>query len=377
MRVALLHPLPDASRWSMNLYHQELAKAMKGLLKGDEEVFCFPPAEEDLEWQADTAAFLGRLKRYQQQYFLLGSKAAHLKADLFHITDHGYGHLIPFISRRGKIIVTFHDALLPNLGKRNLPVRDRPYTAILAQQYSLRCMKKAVRIITVSEFAKKEFLRFCDYSPEDVLPIHDGVGGNFFQPVSEDRLQAFQRKWDLEQKTVILSTGRTNAHKNMEGTLRTFHYFKQHFCPEAVLLKFGEKFMPAQYNLIRSLSLEPSLRYLGPIENADVSLVYQASHALLFLSWYEGFGFPALEAMASGIPVIASDRGSLPEVVGEGGILVNPENIEQAARALHTVCADVKLRASLLDKGRKRACQFSWLKTAEKTLEVYREVYGK
>ena len=102
--------------------------------------------------------------------------------------------------------------------------------------------------------------------------------------------------------------------------------------------------------------------------------IYNGAGLLIIPSFYEGFGLPALEAMACGTPVVVSDRGSLPEIVGEAGMLIDPENPEALAAAMDRGLYDERLRADLVEKGRNRVASFSWQETARQTLQVYRQV---
>ncbi len=369
MKIALLRPLPDPARWSMDLYLQELMRSLGPLMK-DGRLILFPSESDFASWQTDLSRKNGKRRRYWQQYVEYGTRLRHLKADLFHITDHGYAHLIPFLRNR-KVIVTFHDALLPNLDEGRLPVRTRPAKAIWAQRYSLHCMRRAAGIIAVSEFSKKEFLKYCSVPDERVAVVHEGVSEIFYQKVSEEARLAFRKRWELGNKPVILLTGRVDPHKNVEGALETVYQLRTQHHLEAMILKIGSLFSEGQRELIRQFNLSSCVRETGSLPFSEIPLAYQASEVLLFLSWYEGFGFPALEAMASGIPAIVSNRGSLPEVAGDGARVLDPANLDRVSESVLEILTDGQRRLDLIAKGKKRAAQFTWKQTAAKTLEVY------
>ena len=120
--------------------------------------------------------------------------------------------------------------------------------------------------------------------------------------------------------------------------------------------------------------MENVVRFLGPVPEADLPALYAGAAVFVFPSLYEGFGLPVLEAMACGTPVITSNTSSLPEVVGEAGILIDPRDVRALAEAVERVLADERLRAELRAKGVERARQFTWEKTARETLAVYRSV---
>jgi glycosyltransferase involved in cell wall biosynthesis len=131
------------------------------------------------------------------------------------------------------------------------------------------------------------------------------------------------------------------------------------------------------YAKLTALSLEPLVRFVeGPTAD-ELTALYNGAAALVLPSFYEGFGLPALEAMQCGTPVIVADRASLPEVVGEAGIVVNPEDPALIAEACYRVLTDPDLRARLEEAGLRRAGAFSWRKTAEITLEAYAEALAR
>ena len=141
-----------------------------------------------------------------------------------------------------------------------------------------------------------------------------------------------------------------------------------------VLIKIGPSFTNAQKQIIRSLDLEKFVREAGLLVFDEISAAYQACSALLHVSLYEGFGFPALEAMASGIPAVLSASASLPEVAQGAALFVSPQRPDQMAEALYKLLSDPSLSRLLIIKGKEQAARFRWKDTAEKTLQVYKSL---
>ncbi|MBM2826407.1 MAG: glycosyl transferase group 1, partial [Dehalococcoidia bacterium] len=127
-------------------------------------------------------------------------------------------------------------------------------------------------------------------------------------------------------------------------------------------------------SLAGDLGVEDKIAFLGEVPEEELPLFYNTADVLALPSIYEGFGFPALEAMACGTPVVASNRTSVPEVVGDGGILIDPTKPEEWAEQISRVLSDTALAQGLKERAIKRAAQFTWEKTAEETLEVYRRI---
>ncbi|MGC9082856.1 MAG: glycosyltransferase family 4 protein, partial [Anaerolineae bacterium] len=130
------------------------------------------------------------------------------------------------------------------------------------------------------------------------------------------------------------------------------------------------------FRRLRELGLEDRVRFTGYVPDEDLPALYSAADLFAFPSLYEGFGLPVLEAMACGVPVVCSNTSSLPEVVGEAGIMVEPHNVHALARAMGRVLTDEALRASLRARGLERAQRFTWEEAAKRTVEVYRQVLG-
>ncbi|MEA3458002.1 MAG: glycosyltransferase family 1 protein, partial [Candidatus Thermoplasmatota archaeon] len=131
------------------------------------------------------------------------------------------------------------------------------------------------------------------------------------------------------------------------------------------------------FETINKLNLQNDVVFTGYVSDEDLPALYNAADLFVYPSIYEGFGLPPLEAMACGTPVITSNTSSLPEVVGDAGIMVDPPDVDRLADAMHEVLTNEGLRANMIKKGLGRAEMFSWEKCARETLEVYEEVYGE
>jgi glycosyltransferase involved in cell wall biosynthesis len=127
---------------------------------------------------------------------------------------------------------------------------------------------------------------------------------------------------------------------------------------------------------LQRIAAEPGVRYVGHVDEPSLEALYRTASVLAMPSLHEGFGLPALEAMAHGVPVVAGNAGALPELVGEAGVLVDPDSSDAIARGLETVLADAALRTSLGEEGRRRAAGYTWRVAAEKTTQVLRRVAG-
>jgi len=168
---------------------------------------------------------------------------------------------------------------------------------------------------------------------------------------------------------VVLHVALEHWRKNIPGLLRATAILKRTY-PDILLIRVGTG-RNSTLELIKSLDLTDNIRYVTANNENDLVRLYNAADVFTFPSFYEGFGLPVLEAMACGIPVVASNRTSIPEVVGEAGLLADPTNLSAMAQALKEVLSDRALAETLSDRGIQRAAIFTWDKTAAATGSIY------
>ncbi|MGE0395438.1 MAG: glycosyltransferase family 4 protein [Kofleriaceae bacterium] len=168
----------------------------------------------------------------------------------------------------------------------------------------------------------------------------------------------------------LLYVAASRSYKNIDGLVRAFHLLKtRHRVPHAlVIVGLAGRATPALEQLISSLGLVDDVVFSGFLDDRMLPLVYSAADAFVYPSFYEGFGLPVLEAMACGTPVAAANRTSLPEAVGDAGLLFDPANPEDMARTIARILDETELRGELVERGLVRARSFTWEKTAAATL---------
>jgi glycosyltransferase involved in cell wall biosynthesis len=293
-------------------------------------------------------------------------KASNL--DLFH-SPH---YVLPPI-RPCKAVVTIHD-IIHILFPEYLPSK---YAFWYAKFMLTLAARSSRRIITVSESSKKDIVNYLNVSPEKVVVIPNAIESQFNKIETGGWVKKFREETNL-LKPYILYVGSHAPHKNVDGLIRAFSLFKKRTKNPVQLVLAGEerKNSPDIGKLIAEYSLEEDIKFLGSklYDKNRLPMLYNAAEMFVFPSFYEGFGLPPLEAMACGIPVITSTCSSLPEVVGDAGILIDPRNYEDMSKKMEQLFDDTRLRASLVEKGFERVQHFSAEKTARKTLKVYREV---
>ncbi|GMV20229.1 MAG: hypothetical protein AMXMBFR57_01780 [Acidimicrobiia bacterium] len=352
MTVTLYRAFRDAYRTSMTLYADSLERRLPVWLEPDDTIRSV---------ELPGARLQGGWARYWDQYVRYQRFAKAQAGDVHHVVDHGYGHLVRSLPE-GRAIVTFHDAVVMKVPGVNWRTRR-------AFDYSLRSMRRAAAVVCVSEHAKRDLLEFVDLPESRVHVVPWGVD-EAFRP-SEDRQQA-RRRLGLSGE-IVLMVGHTQGYMNVDRMLRAFgQLVAQH--GEATLVKVGLPFTPEQMRLIAELELGDRVRIAGRVPFADLPSYYHAADVLLYAPLLAGFGLPPLEAMACGTPVVASDRGAIPEVVGDGGILVDADDENAMADAMSDLLTNPARRRRLVEKGYERAALFEWTETSRRMVDLYRAV---
>ena len=234
-------------------------------------------------------------------------------------------------------------------------------------------------VITNSEFTKMEFCERTGMSPERVVAAPLAAAHVFRPIVDADVIAPTRARYHIPEGAYLLCLAAPQPRKNLAQLIRAFfRLLDEQQLPDTYLVLAGSKEQGWMYDEILSVaesSPEHSSRlmFTGYVADEDLPALYSGALAFVFPSLYEGFGLPALEAMACGTPVITSNTTSLPEVVGDAALLVDPTDLDQLCAAISTIVSDRSLREELRRKGLSRAAEFSWKRTAELTAKVYHD----
>jgi glycosyltransferase involved in cell wall biosynthesis len=238
----------------------------------------------------------------------------------------------------------------------------------LAEQLLLKaCLRRSAKVMAVSEFTKEELTRYFGLSPAKVGVAPNAVAESF-RPASPNTNRAraeVKKRYGLPDK-FFLFVSTLEPRKNLVRLLKAYADLapvQQQACPLIVAGRLGWSTAKIVTELM-PLERTGVVRRLDYVTNDDLPLLYQLAWAVLFPSLYEGFGLPALEALASGVPLLTSQTSSLPEVVGEAALLVDPIKIDSIKDGLRRLLTDAKLRAELAKRGPAQAEKYTWAKTA-------------
>ncbi|MBN1933725.1 MAG: glycosyltransferase family 4 protein [Anaerolineae bacterium] len=277
------------------------------------------------------------------------------------------------------VVVTVHD-IVPFLVRDDVeqstfqhPI-DRWF-----DQWAMAGLKCSDALISDSQFTKQAVVATLGYPEGKVHVVHLGVVHSIFHPRAVP--QAFYQRFQLDPSLrYILYVGSENPRKNLSRLLRAFAAVHAQR-PDLRLIKIGSiQYGPQAEALRRQISeldLGNDVLLIDHVTDQDLALFYNAATLFAFPSLYEGFGLPPLEAMACGTPVVCSSAASLPEVVGDAAIAIDPTDVDALAASIVRVLGDSDLRDDLRQRGLARAARFTWERTARATVEVYEKVLGK
>ncbi len=238
--------------------------------------------------------------------------------------------------------------------------------------------RRASQIIAVSQSTKRDVIKLLGVPPERVTVIYEAAHPIFKQLDHDRAREHVATRYGITQD-FILFVGTIEPRKNLPTLLQAFRRMLDVYHVDATLAIAGKPgWLTDQMNEnVSSLNLNDKVHFLGPVPNEELVYLYNAARVFALPSFYEGFGLPPLEAMACGTPVVVSNTSSLPEVVGDAGQMVDPDDVEAWSVALWRVLTDKGLRDEMCEKGLRRTASFSWERTAREHLTVYRQAAGK
>ena len=293
-----------------------------------------------------------------------------LGADVFHSTN----FILPLRRLPCAAVATIHD-LIPYVAPHYVPRSRKTRCAALYRWTTRRAARLADRIVAVSRHTKCDIVTHLRVPDEKVTVIYNGIDPSF-RPSGGARSDEFRRRFNIEGD-LIVAAGRADPYKNLLGLVRAVQDLVAAGRTTLRCLLVGEEDdrYPEVRRYVEAHGLDEHVRFTGYLDHADLVRAYQEADLLVHPSLYEGFGLPPLEAMACGTPVVSSNRTSLPEVLGDAAVLVEPEDPAELAAAIARVLDDDALRQSLRAKGLKHVQAFTWQRAACETLQLYRSAH--
>lgn len=289
------------------------------------------------------------------------------KVDLYHGTNfrlRGRGY-------KGNV-VTIHD-----LAFKHYPhFLKKKFGQSLSFWKTKRDVHRADRVIAVSQHTAKDVIDFFQIDKKKVRVVYHGVGDHFRPDVPGESILEVKKYYRISTAKYILWVGTLEPRKNLPTLIKAYSQLKS-IHSEYTLVLGGGPGWQYQDILNLTLSLGNRIQITGYLPQRDLIPLYAGASLFAYPSLYEGFGMPLLEAMASGVPIVASRTSSIPEVVGDAGVLVDPLSISDMGKAIMKLLDDSSLRSSMQEKGIQRAKQFTWERAAQETLQIYQEILGR
>ncbi|NOZ27940.1 MAG: glycosyltransferase family 4 protein [Chloroflexi bacterium] len=302
--------------------------------------------------------------RFEQ--FALPIELLRIEADVLHSPD----FIPPLYCRRFRSVITIHDL--------HFLIYPQFLTEESARYYGQidRAVQHAHHIIVPSMATKQDTINLLGV-PESKITVISEAANPLFRPMDRKRaLARAQERFPGLPSEFILFVGTLEPRKNLPTLLRAYQHLREAYKLDADLVFAGRRgwLVDDLFRQVDEMGLQDHCHFLGRVTDDDLLHLLNAARCLTLPAHYEGFGLPPLEAMACGTPVVVSNVASLPEVVGDAGLLVDPNNWEELAVALWRVLTDEQLANELRHRGLQRAALFSWERAAQETLAVYRQV---
>lgn len=274
---------------------------------------------------------------------------------------------------KGKVVTIVHD-----MAYKAYPNTVNKKTRSWLEINMKASCRRADVIITVSEFSKQEIIKYMNINPEKIKVMPNGVDLDLYHPGYNDKIVTEVKSRYRIGGDYLLYLGTLEPRKNIERIIEAYSLLIQETDKEKIplLVIAGGKgwLYDSIFETVKKLRIEDRIIFTGYVDEKEVPVLMKGARAFLFPSLYEGFGMPPLEAMACGTPVISSNTTSLPEVVGEAGLLVDPLDTASIKEGMKKIIEDKGLAEELGRQGRKRALNYTWRNSADILKQIYREL---
>lgn len=356
MRVAIDGSSRQGRKTGIGVYTENLLGALR-TAEPDIDIF-------ELNDGADANQRTDR--RIWREQFALPRLARQASADILHLP----GFAAP-ARASCPVVLTVHD-LIGVLFARDFPP--------VARFYWSRWLPFTLRfpniLIANSEHTRKDVINLVGVPPDRIRVVYPGRDERFRPIADREELAQVRAEMNLPEP-FLLFVGTLEPRKGVDTLIRAFARLASEILDSLVIVGKRGWYWEQTLALVDRLGLGRRIRLLDYVPDGTLPLLYNLAHAFVFPSRYEGFGLPVLEAMACGIPVVSSNAASLPEIVGDAGLLFPPDNVDALSHAIVRIVGDAGLRASLRECGLRQARRFDWTVSAHETAQVYRETYER
>jgi len=370
MKVVIVRRIRGSTP-SIDLYSNNLVASLKTVRPTwtITEIEPKPWSSPDKLWMSGI-----NIRKYYECFWRYPQEVIQQQADVFHIVDQTDAHIARWLQKSGKTtVVTCHDLI-----QLISPEKESrfPALSLAIWRNSVQGMCKAQHVITVSSNTAKDVEKLLYIPSEKITVVLNGVDPEF-RVIPQNELESLRQKYTPSPETIcLLNVGGTHQRKNILTVLKVVENLRSRGL-SVCFWKAGGQFTNEHKAFITTHKLEQNIVHFGNPDKKTLIALYNSADILLSPSLYEGFGLTIVEAMACGTPVITSNVSSLPEVVGDAAILVDPLNVEAISDAVCQIKHDPVYCNQLVEKGLLRAKFFSWQENAEQVAKVYENLVLK
>ena len=350
-------------------YTYQLIKNISMLDKKNDYLVFLPKEDSDIAFENNFK--LKKIDKSDRETFWEQVDVPNILTDtgieIYHVPQNGIG--LPY-EKNCRFLITLHDVI-----PYKMPETVGPQYLKIYLEEIPKIIPLCDGIITVSEYSKKDIANTLGY-PIDKIFVTYLAAEDIYYPMNKSECKEFIKKKYFIEDDFILYVGGFSPRKNIKGLIQAYSLIKNKIgnIKLVILGKKGRSYYDYR-DLALNLGLKNDVLFPGFIEIEELPIFYNAALMLVYPSFYEGFGLPPLEAMACGTPVIASKTTSIPEVLKDGALYVNPANPYEIAQKMKLLCEDKKLYDEISLKGLQQSSYYSWKRTAIETLIVYENIY--
>lgn len=366
MRIAIARTMPE---FSMDVYAEGLVSGLRAVRPDWEIVELFPyPIDRK------SRSSLVRVRKYYERFWNFPRSVTLQNTDIVHIVEAAEAHMVYWLRKTAKrTVVTCHDLINYFYSDNRAASVQLPLVSHQMWLHAIRGMRYADRVVAVSAATARDTVQILNLEPDRISVVPNAVEAGF-QPLPANQVQSIRQKYGIQPGTFcLLNVGSDHRRKNILNILQSLAVLQQAGV-SFVFWKVGSDFTVEQQELIQHLQLQQVVRYWGKPDRATLVELYNAADVLVSPSLFEGFGMTLLEAMACGTPVITSNVSSMPEVVGDSGMLVDPNSSQAIAHAVLDLYKNPPLYTDLVEKGLTRVKPFTWQNTAEQVATIYEKL---
>ena len=288
------------------------------------------------------------------------------QVDLYHATD----FTLPPTLSKTKTVVTVHDlsfVRVPDAASARL----RAYLNAVVP----RSVRRATHVLADSQATKDDICDLYGLQDADVTVLLSGIDARYKLVSNNNVLMTTRNKYNISDKPYIFSIGTVQPRKNYSRLIRALKIIREGGLDVQLVIAGGKGWLEGEmYKTLDETKMHEHVNLIGFVDDEDIPALYSDAECVAYVSLYEGFGFPVLEGMACGTPVVTSNVSSMPEVAGDVAIMVDPYDVEAIADAIETVLTDSALREEMIQQGYKHASHFTWEKSARQLHSIYAQV---